>query len=820
MRISYNWLKRYVATDLTAEKAAEILTDIGLEVESIEKVETIKGGLEGLVIGEVLTCEKHPDADKLSVTTVEYGEGPVQIVCGAPNVAKGLKVVVATVGATLYPSDSDECFKIKKSKIRGVESLGMLCAEDEIGLGASHAGIMELDADATVGMGAKEYFKVEEDYALEIGLTPNRVDAASHIGTARDLVAYFAAQGQHSELIMPSVDDFKIDSSECKGVEVEVVDTAAAPHYMGVTMRGVEVKPSPEWLQNALRLIGITPKNNIVDITNFVLHETGQPLHAFDAGKIEGDKIVVRCAAEGEKFTTLDGVERTLSDKDLMICSAERPMCLAGIFGGEDSGVSDATTDIFIESAYFNPVSIRKSAKRHQLSTDASFRYERGIDPNMAGYALKRAALLVKECAGGDIVGDVTDILNMDLSGFEVELSISRVEKLIGKAIGKETIMNIITGLDMIVKSDDGDRVVIEVPAYRVDVKRDVDVIEDILRIYGYNNIEIPQSVKSTLSHTDKYSKPAVIEQISQLLTHQGFNEIMSNSLTKASYYEGSEIYPLDKCVKIINPLSIDLNVMRQTLLYNSMEALLLNTNRRRTNVKFYEVGNCYSYNAAAKEEGGLAPYQEATKLSMLISGDNREQSWMGGAQRSSIFILKHYAQILLKRFGIEMEAGTLSSLVNEIYKDGATLTFRKQPLLEMGVLAKGVKDKFDIKNEVYFLELNVDTLVSIAKTVKVAAKELSKFPEVKRDLSLLVDDTTSFAALREVAFKTEKKLLKSVSLFDVYEGDKLPEGKKSYALSFVLEDTTATLTDKVIDKIMNNLVMQFEKQCKAEIRK
>ncbi len=819
MRISYNWLKKHVATELPADKVAEILTDIGLEVEGVEKVETIKGGLEGLVVGEVLSCERHPDADKLSVTTVEYGEGAVQIVCGAPNVAKGLKVIVAKVGATLYPIDDAESFKIKKSKIRGVESLGMLCAEDEIGLGQGHDGIMELDSDAVVGMAAKEYFKVEEDYALEIGLTPNRIDAASHIGTARDLVAYFLSQGEQSALMVSSVEEFAVDNNN-NTIEVEVKDIEAAPRYMGVTISNVEVKPSPEWLQNALRIIGITPKNNVVDITNFILHETGQPLHAFDADKIEGGKVVVRCASEGEKFVTLDGVERTLTDKDLMICSAERPMCIAGVLGGAESGVTENTKNIFIESAYFNAVSVRKSAKRHQLSTDASFRFERGVDPNMTSYALKRAALLIKECAGGEVSSEVVDLLNMDLAGFEVNISISRMERLMGKSIGKELIVKILNGLDIVVKSDDGDMLLVEVPAYRVDVKREVDIVEDILRIYGYNNIDIPQAVHSTLSFTSKFSKAVVVEQISQLLSHQGFNEIMSNSLTKAAYYEGSECYPVDNCVKILNPLSIDLNVMRQTLLYNSMEALLLNTNRRRSNVKCYEVGNCYYYNNDMAVEGGLAPYSEVTKLSMLISGDDKSQSWMGAAQKSSLFILKHYAQVLLKRFGLDMESGVLESITNEIYRDGAVLKVRKQPLLEMGIVSKSIRDKFDIKNEVYFMELNVDMFISLAKTVKVAAKELSKYPEVKRDLSLMVGGNVTFAALREVAFKTEKKLLKKVSLFDVYEGDKLPEGKKSYALSFVLEDTTATLTDKIIDKVMNNLIMQFEKQCGAEIRK
>ncbi|MEG1934678.1 MAG: phenylalanine--tRNA ligase subunit beta, partial [Rikenellaceae bacterium] len=604
MKISYNWLKKYINADLSAEKTAEILTAIGLEVEAFEKIETIKGGLEGLVVGEVLTCDKHPDADKLHITTVDYGEGVVQIVCGAPNVARGQKVVVATVGATLYPTNSDESFKIKKSKIRGVESLGMLCAEDEIGVGESHDGIMVLDTTTKIGTPASEYFKIEDDYVFEIGLTPNRIDAASHIGVARDLAAYLSSQGAKKSIILPDVSSFKIDNHS-RQIAVEVENKAAAPRYMGLTISNVTVKPSPEWLQNSLRAIGLNPKNNIVDITNFILHELGQPLHAFDADKIEGGKIVVKCCNEGDKFTTLDSVERSLSKDDLMICSATRPMCLAGVFGGADSGVTDTTKNIFIESAYFNPVSIRKSAKRHGLLTDASFRYERGTDPRIPEYALYRAALLVKELAGGEITSEVTDILNMDLKGFEVSISIDRVERLIGKKIGKDTIVKIVEGLEMKIVEDNGDSLLLDVPPYRVDVKREVDVVEDILRIYGYNNIEIPQKVHSTLSYEQKYSKTLVAEAISQMLSSIGFNEIMSNSLSKSEYYEGSECYPIEKCVKILNPLSNDLNVMRQTLLYHAMEALMLNTNRKRTNVKFYELGNCYSYIASQVEKGG-----------------------------------------------------------------------------------------------------------------------------------------------------------------------------------------------------------------------
>lgn len=819
MKISYNWLKKYIPSDLSAEKAAEILTAIGLEVEAFEKIETIKGGLVGLVIGEVLTCEKHPDADKLNITTVDYGEGAVQIVCGAPNVAKGQKVVVATVGATLYPTDAEEPFKIKKSKIRGVDSLGMLCAEDEIGLGESHDGIMVLDQSTKVGTAAREYFKIEDDYVFEIGLTPNRIDAASHIGVARDLAAYLSSQGSKTSIVLPDVSSFKIDNHSRQTI-VEVVNKEAAPRYMGLSISNITVKPSPEWLQNSLRAIGINPKNNIVDITNFILHELGQPLHAFDADKIEGGKVVVKCCEEGTKFVTLDSVERSLSKDDLMICSATRPMCLAGVFGGADSGVSDTTINIFLESAYFNPVSIRKSAKRHGLSTDASFRYERGTDPVMPQYALYRAALLVKELAGGEISGDVIDVLNMELKGFEVEISIDRVERLIGKKIGKEIIVKIVEGLDMKIVKNDGDMLLLDVPSYRVDVRREVDVVEDILRIYGYNNVEIPLAVHSTLSYEPKYSKTSVAEAISQMLSSIGFNEIMSNSLTKSEYYENNESYPLEKCVKILNPLSGDLNVMRQTLIYNSMEALVLNTNRKRANVKFYEIGNCYSYLASQAEKGGLAPYREYFTLSMLVSGNDRVQSWMGSAEKSSFFTLKHYIQTVLRRFGLDFESGVMEGIQNEIYSDGVSLKLRGKHLLDMGVVAKKLRDKFDIKNDVYYLELNIDTLLTMVKTVKIAVKELSKFPEVKRDLALMVDDKISFATLKEVAQKTEKKLLKSVSLFDVYQGDKLPQGKKSYALNFVLENTAKTLTDTEIEQVMNNLIFQFEKNCGAVVRK
>lgn len=811
MTISFNWLKNYISTNLTPEEISIILTDIGLEVESLEKIETIKGGLDGVMIGEVLTCEKHPDADKLSVTTVDYGEGPVQIVCGAPNVRTGLKVVVATCGSTLYPSPDAEGFKIKKSKIRGVESNGMLCAEDEIGLGSSHDGIMELNADAKVGQKAKEYFGVEDDYVMEIGLTPNRVDASSHIGVTRDLAAYFSSKGSETCITLPSVENFAQDE---KGTEVvvEVENKEAAPRYMGVTISGIKVAPSPEWLQNALRAIGMNPKNNIVDITNYILHETGQPLHAFDAAKIEGSKIIVKCCEEGTPFTTLDDVERKLSAEDLMICSNERPMCIAGVFGGLDSGVTDSTTEIFIESAYFNPVNVRKTAKRHGISTDSSFRFERGCDPLMAPYALKRAALLVKELAGGKITSPITDILSGEFKPFEVKLSIDKTNRIIGKIIGEETIKNILKGLEINVKADNNGILDLEVPTYRVDVKRDVDVIEDILRIYGYNNVEVPQEVHSTLSYAPKPNRDKIIERISETLSSGGFTEIMSNSLTKASYYENSAENPLNRCVKIVNPLSQDLNVMRRTLLFNAMEALELNTNRRNGSVKFYEIGNCYFYNEAKKELGGLAPYSEESHLSILISGQDVIGSWNEKSRTSDFFTLKAAIDKLLVRFGISPTEARQSSFESEYYREAVSVTVRGQKLLKMGVLSKAVRNMFDIKTDVYYMEMNLDAFINIIKHYSLTVKELSRFPEVKRDLALLVDSKTTFSELREIAVKSEKKFLKNVSLFDVYEGNKLPEGKKSYALSFILEDTTQTLTDTIIDKCMNNIIFQYEK--------
>ena len=821
MNVSYNWLKRYLDADLSAERMAEILTELGLEVEEFEKIETIKGGLKGVVVGEVLTCEDHPDSDHLHITSVDVGaESPLQIVCGAANCRKGLKVMCATVGAVLYPIDSDEEFKIKRSKIRGVESLGMLCAEDELGIGRNHEGIMELPAEAVVGTPAKEYLNIADDYLIGIGLTPNRVDAASHIGVARDIAAYLKSRGERVEFKLPSVDGFKIDDTS-RTIEVEVVNEEAAPRYAGITVSGCKIAPSPEWMQNELRAAGINPKNNLVDITNYVLFELGQPLHAFDADKIEGGKVVVRSAVEGEKFVTLDGVERTLTANDLMICSAERPMCIAGVYGGQDSGISDETVNVFIESAYFHPVWVRKTAKRFGLNTDASFRFERGVDPNIQVYALKRAALLMQELAGGRITSEIIDINPTPASHFEFDFSLDRARKLIGKDIAEETFMTILDALDVEVRGREGDVLHVAVPPYRVDVQREADLIEDVLRVYGYNNIEISDHVNSTLSYAPKPNKSRLQNMASDYLSANGYTEIMSNSLTKASYYEGCTTHPVERCVKILNPLSQDLNVMRQTLLFNALEAVELNVNRRNGNLKMYEVGNCYFFNAEkAEEESVLAKYEEGMRLGITVTGLATQLSWNSKAEGSSFFTLRGMVEKLLKRFGIDLYALQCESLESDLYADAILFKQGPKEVLRMGVVSPVVRKKFDIKQEVYFAEVDFDQLVKMTKKSKVQFKELSKFPEVKRDLALLVNKSVTFSQLRSIAFATEKKLLKSVSLFDVYEGDKLPEGKKSYALSFILEDKSQTLTDKQIERTMANIQAQLEQKCGAEIRK
>lgn len=820
MNISYNWLKRYIDIDLPAEKVAEILTDIGLEVEGFEKIETVKGGLAGVVVGEVLTSEDHPDSDHLHVTTVDVGAvEPLRIVCGAPNCRAGLKVLCATVGAVLYPDGGDEEFKIKRSKIRGVESLGMLCAEDELGIGASHDGIMELPADAPVGMTAKEYLHIVDDYLIEIGLTPNRVDAASHIGVARDLAAYLRSRGEHVGVKLPDVSAFAPDNRDLD-VKIRVENTEAAPRYVGVTVTGCKIAPSPEWMQNCLRAAGINPKNNLVDITNFALFELGQPLHAFDADKIEGREVVVRTCPEGTPFVTLDGVERKLTDKDLMICSAERPMCIAGVFGGLDSGISDTTTDVFIESAYFTPVWVRKTAKRFGLNTDASFRFERGVDPNLQVYAAKRAALLMKELAGGTIASDITDVYPAPIEDFVFDLSLARVNALIGKEIPESVVRTILDALEVKVLSEKDGVLTVAVPPYRVDVQREADLIEDILRIYGYNNVEIPTQVRSTLSYAPKPDRSKLMNLAADFLTANGFTEIMSNSLTKAAYYEGLTSYPAQRCVRILNPLSADLNVMRQTLLFNMLEAVELNANRRNGDLCLYEFGNCYFYDAAKRtEENRLAAYSEEYRLAIAVTGVTTPQSWNVKPEKASFFTLRAVAEKLLRRFGIDIYALKAETLESDLFGEGLSMSLNGKELLQIGTVAAKIRRQTDVKQDVYYLEMNFDALVKSTRKNRITAEELSKFPEVKRDLALLVDRSMTFSALRDAAFAAERKLLKSVSLFDVYEGDKLPEGKKSYALSFILEDKTRTLDDKTIERVMSNLTRQFEQKCGAQVR-
>lgn len=823
MNISYNWLKRYLKADITPEETATILTDIGLEVESFEKTESIRGGLAGVVVGRVETCVAHPDSDHLNITTVDVGtEAPLQIVCGAANCRAGLKVLCATVGAVLYPDGGEEEFKIKRSKIRGVESLGMLCAEDELGIGSSHEGIMELPQEAQVGTPAKEYLKLEDDYVIGIGLTPNRIDAASHLGVARDVVAYLKSQGRQAELVRPDVSDFASEADE-HPIRVQVENAEAAPRYAGISVRGCKIAPSPEWMQNCLRAVGINPKNNLVDITNFVLFELGQPLHAFDAEKIDDSQIVVRTCAEGTPFVTLDGVERKLTDRDLMICSAEKPMCIAGVFGGLDSGIGETTCDVFIESAYFNPVWVRKTAKRFGLNTDASFRYERGIDPNLQVYALKRAALLMKELAGGRICGEITDICSVPAEDFRFEIDLDRINRLIGVELPHETVRRILEALEVKICAEKGSAWSVAVPPYRVDVTREADLAEEILRIYGYNNVPVPTHVNSALSYVPKPDKNRLTNLAADFLTDNGFTEIMSNSLTKSTYYEGLEAYKAEHCVKILNPLSSDLNVLRQTLLFHTLEAVQLNINRRNGDLKLYELGNCYFYDAeAAQGDEALKPYREQYRLAIAVTGTECAPSWNRKAATASFFTLRAIAEKLLRRFGIDSYTLAAETLRSDLFGDALSLSLpgsKGKELLQIGSVSPKLLRKFDIKQEVFFLEMDFDALVKSTRKQKIAVRELSRFPEVRRDLALLIDREVTFSALREIAFATERKLLKSVSLFDVYEGDKLPEGKKSYALGFVLEDKNQTLNDKTIERVMANLTAQFERKAGAQVR-
>ncbi|MBO5405648.1 MAG: phenylalanine--tRNA ligase subunit beta [Paludibacteraceae bacterium] len=828
MNISYNWLKRYIQLNDSAEEVAKVLTSIGLEVGKVEKVQTIKGGLEGLVVGEVITCVDHPNSDHLHITTTRVAPDaePLQIVCGAPNVAAGQKVIVATVGTVLY--DGDEKFTIKRGKIRGEESLGMICAEDEIGVGTSHDGIMVLPSDTPIGMPAKEYFGVEDDTMIEVDITPNRADGASHYGVARDLYAYYQAKGVDIQLTKPSVDAFKVDSHELP-IQVVVENAQACPRYTGVSIKGVTIKESPDWLKKALGTIGIRPINNVVDATNFVLHEMGQALHAFDADKIKGNKVIVKNANEGQKFVTLDSIERTLSAADLMICNAEEPMCIAGVFGGQDSGISETTTNVFLESAYFDPVSIRKTARRHQLSTDASFRYERGCDPNNTLYVLKRCALLIQEVAGGEIAMEITDQGDTHFAPFPVELHIDRVNTLIGKEIGEELIATILHALEVEIYSQEGNVWQIGVPRYRVDVQRECDVVEDILRIYGYNNVEFPEKLNTSLSYNPKPNPVALQIRISEQLTAQGFNEILNNSLTKVSYYERLEGLSLATCVKIMNPLSQDLGVMRQTLLFGGLESIQRNANRKNADLKFYEFGNCYHYNAQkitdrqAKDPhwvyDPLYAYSEEPHLALWITGNKTPQSWVQKEEKTSFYQLHAYVANVLRRMGVQLFK-LAPMAANELFDDGLTiLAPNGKQIGVMAIVAKKQLKAFDIDNPVYYADLDWNMLLRLNKQYKPVINDLPKFPEVKRDFALLVDKSVTFADLAQAAYATEKKLLKAVNLFDVYEGKNLEAGKKSYALSFILQDAENTLKDKQIEAIMAKLQKTFEEKFGAKLR-
>ena len=839
MNISYNWLKRYITLNDSAEQVAQILTSIGLEVGKVEKVQTIKGGLEGLVVGEVITCIDHPNSDHLHITTTRVAPNaePLQIVCGAPNVAAGQKVIVATVGTVLY--DGDEKFTIKKGKIRGEESLGMICAEDEIGVGTNHDGIMVLPADTPVGMPAKEYFGVEDDTLIEVDITPNRADGASHYGVARDLYAYYQAKGEEAiRLEKPSVEDFHVQSHALP-IEVVVENTEACPRYTGVSIKGVTIKESPDWLKKALNTIGIRPINNVVDVTNFVLHEMGQALHSFDADKIKGNKVIVKNATEGQKFITLDGIERTLSAADLMICNAEEPMCIAGVFGGQDSGISETTTNVFLESAYFDPVSIRKTARRHQLSTDASFRYERGCDPNNTLYVLKRCALLIQEVAGGEIAMEVTDVIGDEairrlgeryFAPFPVELNIDRVNALIGKELGEDKIETILRAMEVEIYSKDGKNWQLGVPRYRVDVQRECDVVEDILRIYGYNNVEFPEKLNTSLSYNPKPNPVALQIRISEQLTAQGFNEILNNSLTKVSYYEPLEQLSLATCVKIMNPLSQDLGVMRQTLLFGGLESIQRNANRKNADLKFYEFGNCYHYNAQkiadrqAKDPhwtyDPLYAYSEEPHLALWLTGNKTAQSWVQKEEKVSFYTLHAYVNNVLRRLGVNITNCTLEPMENELCSDSMAIKAPNgKQIGYMGIVNGKLLKAFDIDNPVYYADLDWNMLLRLNKQYKPVINDLPKFPEVKRDFALLVDKSVKFADLAKAALATEKKLLKAVNLFDVYEGKKLEEGKKSYALSFILQDTENTLKDKQIEAIMAKLLKTFEEKFGAKLR-
>ena len=806
MKISYNWLRQFIKIDLKSEETAILLTDLGLEVEVVEKYQSVRGGLEGVVVGHVLTCEKHPDADRLSITTVDLGEGtPVQIVCGASNVAKGQKVPVATIGTKLFDKEGVE-FEIKKGKIRGQESHGMICAEDELGLGTSHDGIMILDATLKPGTPCAKVFNIENDEVFEIGLTPNRADAMSHYGVARDLRASLLQKNSNIELITPTVSTFRIDKRTLK-IDVDVKDSKLAPRYCGVTISGVTVKPSPAWLQNRLKAIGLTPKNNIVDVTNYILHDLGQPLHAFDAAKISG-KIIVKTLEAGTKFTTLDDVERTLHEEDLMICDEKGPLCIAGVFGGKGSGVTETTNSIFLESAYFNPISVRKSAKRHALNTDASFRFERGIDANITEFALKRAALLIKEIAGGEITSDIVDIYPKKIEDFPVFLNFDKTTKLIGQELPKETIKKILASLDIKVNSVSDKGLGLIIPSYRVDVQREVDVIEEILRVYGYNNIDFTKKLNATVANSARTEDYKIQNIIATQLNSLGFHEMIANSLTSPDYVKLSEMLKEEYNVMMLNPLSNDLSAMRQSLLFSGLEAVSYNINRRNGDLKLFEFGKTYH-----KLSSG---YDEPKHLTLFVTGNRNSESWTTTEKPSDIFLFKGFVDSVLNRLGICKTQNKPAE--SDVFAEGIAVACGNDILLEFGTIKKSILKHFDIKQEVLFADFNWNLILKLISN-KIKFTDIPKYPEVRRDLALLVDNSVTFDTIYEIARQTEKSLLKDINLFDVYEGKNLPEGKKSYAVSFMLQDNTKTLTDEQIDKIMNKLQKNLESEVGASLR-
>ncbi|MCR4592267.1 MAG: phenylalanine--tRNA ligase subunit beta [Bacteroidaceae bacterium] len=835
MNISYKWLREYVETDLTAQQIADALTSAGLEVEGVEEVQSIKGGLEGLWIGKVLTCEAHPNSDHMHICTVDVAQGePLQIVCGAPNVAAGQKVVVAVVGTKLY--DGDEVFTIKRSKLRGVESFGMICAEDEIGIGTDHNGIIVLPDDAVVGTPAAKYYNIESDYVIEVDITPNRADACSHYGVARDLYAWLIQNGYKTSLKRPSCDDFKVDD-EALPISIDVQNTEACPRYCAVSLTGCQVKESPEWLQNKLRVIGLRPINNIVDITNYIMMAYGQPLHCFDADMILGKNVVVKTMPEGTPFVTLDGEEHKLSNRDLAICNAEEPMCIAGVFGGKGSGTYDSTVNVLLESAYFNPTWIRKSARRHGLSTDASFRFERGIDPNGQIYALKQAAILAKELAGAKVSMQIVDIYPNPLPDFNVSLKYNYVDTLIGKHIPTETIKSIVTSLEMKIQNETAEGLELVVPAYRVDVQRPCDVVEDILRIYGYNNIEIPTTLKSSLSVKGDPDKSHKLQNlVSEQLVGAGFREILNNSLQRGAYYEGLENYKSENLVKLLNPLSQDLNSLRQTLLFGGLESIARNTNYRNADLKFFEYGNCYKFQAE-KRCADIIPgvsssrdpevikhvldaYSEDYHLGLWVTGKRVSGSWAHADEDSSFYELKAYVMNIISRLGVPFGLLVFAQGTSDIYDKSIQIQNRGgKVLVEMGIVSHKILKGFGISAPVYFADLRWKQLMKTIKNLAVTYTEISKFPAVSRDLALLLDESVEFEQVEKIAYQTEKKLLKGVKLFDVYEGDKLPEGKKSYAVNFILQDNEKTLNDKQIDAIMQKLINNLSSQLKAELR-